>query len=327
MAAGPVTITGAGGFIGGAVAERYRSTGHAVRGVDVVADPGRAIVGGDVSRRGGWETALDGAELVVHTAALVSNTATRDQAWAVNVAGTRNVLDAARDAGARRVLVFSSAAVYSHRRTGTVTEDTPVRPGDGVYGDTKIAAENVALQVAAEGDLEVTILRPADVYGPGSRPWTVLPVRNLRAGRVVLPARGRGVFDPVYIDDLVAAVIAAGEVAEASGRVVNLGGGAPVTTAEFFGHYCRMLGIGPPRTAPTPVATGLATVVGWASRARGRPSEITAATMRMLSGTGSLSIERARQLLGWEPSIDLHEGMAITERWLRDTGELPPPDR
>ena len=265
-------------------------------------------------------------DLVVHTAALVSNTATRDEAWAVNVGGTRNVLDAARAGGARRVVVFSSAAVYSHRREGAVTEEVPVRPGDGVYGDTKIAAENVALQIAAAGDLEVTILRPADVYGPGSRPWTVLPVRNLRAGRVVLPARGRGIFDPVFVDDLVAAVVVAGEAPGAAGRVLNIGGGAPVTTAEFFGHYCRMLGIGPPRTAPTAVATGLAAVVGWASRARRRRSEINAATMRMLSGTGSLSIERARQLLGWEPAVGLDEGMAITERWLRDNGELPPPD-
>ena len=87
-----------------------------------------------------------------------------------------------------------------------------------VAEQARIAAENAALRAAAAGGVEVTILRPADVYGPGSRPWTVLPVRNLRAGRVVLPAFGQGVFDPVYIDDVVAAVAAAGERAEAAGR-------------------------------------------------------------------------------------------------------------
>jgi nucleoside-diphosphate-sugar epimerase len=293
-----------------------------VRGVDLAPEPAAGVVAGDIGRRGGWEAVFAGAELVVHTAALVSNTATRDQAWAVNVIGTRNVLDAARDARVRRVVVFSSAAVYSHHRDGAVTEDTPVRPGDGVYGDSKIAAEHLALLAHAAGGIEVTILRPSEVYGPGSRPWTVLPVRNLRAGRVVLPARGRGVFDPVYVDDVVVAVAAAGEAGAAAGRVVNVGGGAPVTTAEFFGHYCRMLGIGAPRTAPTPVASGLAAVVGRVSRLRGRPSEITPATMRMLAGTGSLSIERGRELLGWEPRVDLDEGMARTEAWLRDQGEL-----
>lgn len=322
MTGGPVAVTGASGFIGAAVALRCRSEGREVRGVDIETDIDGSVQRGDISRSGEWESAFDGADLVIHTAALVSNTATRDQAWNVNVLGTHHVLEAARRARVTRVVVFSSAAVYSHRRDGAVTEDTPVRPGDGVYGDTKIAAENAALRAAAAGGIEVTILRPANVYGPGSRPWTVSPVRNLRAGRVVLPAHGQGVFDPVYVDDVVAAAIAAGDADEAAGQVINIGGGAPVTTAEFFGHYARMLGIGPPKTAPTTLASGLAGLVGWTSRATGRPSEITPATMRMLSGTGFLSIERARLVLGWVPAIDLEEGMARTEAWLRAEGEL-----
>lgn len=321
MSDGPVAITGARGFIGAAVGRHYLAEGRDVRGIDVIADP-ESGVAGDISRRGAWATTFAGCDLVIHTAALVSNTGTRDDAWSVNVGGTRHVLDAARDAGVRRVVLFSSAAVYSHHRDGVVTEDTPVRPGDTVYGDTKIAAEHAALQAHAIGEIEVTILRPANVYGPGSRPWTVLPVRNLRAGRVVLPAGGRGVFDPVYIDDVVAAVAAVAVVDEAAGRVFNVGSGAPVTTAEFFVHYSRMLGIGPPHTAPTAVATGLAGLVGWASRVRGQPSEVTPATMRMLSGTGSLSIEYARKVLGWEPRVDLDTGMARTETWLRAQGEL-----
>lgn len=322
MSQSPVAVTGASGFIGAALVRQYRADGREVRGVDVDSGTEASVQHGDISRRGEWEVAFDDVDLVIHTAALVSNTATRDRAWEVNVLGTHHVLETARSAGVRRVVVFSSAAVYSHRRERGVTEDTPVRPGDGVYGDTKIAAENAALRAAAAGGVEVTILRPADVYGPGSRPWTVLPVRNLRAGRVVLPAFGQGVFDPVYIDDVVAAAIAAGDVGAAAGQIFNIGGGSPVTTAEFFGHYCTMLGIGPPKTAPTLVASGLAAAVGWASRARGRPSEITPATMRMLSGTGFLSIEQARRVLGWEPAVDLEEGMAGTESWLRAEGEL-----
>ena len=220
-----------------------------MRGVDREAVPRHGVVAGDISVAGPWRDHLAGCALVVHTAALVSNAVPREAAWATNVTGTRHVLDAAADGGAGRVLVFSSAAVYSHHRPAVVTEHSPVRPGSGVYGDTKIAAENLALQAHAADEVAVTVVRPSDVYGPGSRPWTVLPVRNLRAGRVVLPARGRGVFDPVYVDDLVDAVVAAGDTAEAAGRIINIGGGTPMTTAEFFGHYCRMLGIGPPRTA------------------------------------------------------------------------------
>ncbi len=323
MSGDAVFVTGARGFIGRAVAGRYRAQGRDVRGVDLAGADDSDVGDGDISREGPWQDAVAGCGVVVHTAAIVSNAASPDAAWAVNVLGTRHVLDAAVAAGAERVVVFSSAAVYSHRRDGLVTEQTPVRAGDTVYGDTKIAAENVAFQAHASGEIDVTVLRPSDIYGPASRPWTILPVRNLRAGRVVLPAHGRGVFDPLYIDDLVDAVVASAANADAAGQVINVGGGAPVPTAEFFGHYCRMLGIGPPRTAPTGVASALAGMVAGASRLLGRPSEITPATMRMLSGTGALAIDRARDLLGWEPRVDLADGMARTEVWLREAGEIP----
>jgi nucleoside-diphosphate-sugar epimerase len=315
-----VLVTGAGGFIGGAVAARYRSAGREVWGVDLREGPG--VEAADISRPGRWERRADGCSLVVHTAAVVSNAADPETVWAVNVTGTARVLAAARSVGVERLVLFSSAAVYSHRRPDVVTEDEPVRPGATAYGDSKIVAEHLALQAHATGELEVVIVRPANVYGPGSVPWTIQPVRNLRAGRVVLPAMGRGVFDPVYVDDLVGATVTAAGSPGAAGRVFNVGGGRPLSTAEFFGHYARMLGVDAPRAAPTPVATGLAAAVAGWSRLRGRRSEVAPATMRMLSSTGSLSIERARRLLGWEPAVDLAEGMARTEAWLHGQGEL-----
>jgi nucleoside-diphosphate-sugar epimerase len=322
MAANVVCITGASGFMGRALTRRYAEAGWAVRGIDRAAGPGGSVVAGDISRPGPWREVLDGADVVVHTAALVSNIASRDDAWRVNVAGTANVVAACRGGAAGRLLHVSSAAVYSHQRPAVVTEDHPVRPGGDVYGDTKIAAEQVVLQAHAAGDVAATIVRPTDVYGPGSRPWTILPVQMLRSGQVVLPARGQGSFNPIHVDDLTAGVVAAAEHPAAAGRVLNLSAGAAVPTKEFFGHYCRMLGIDGPRVAPTGVAVAVAAVVGSTLRALGRPSEANAATMRMLAATGEVSNRRAREVLGWEPVVDLAEGMARTERWLRDEGYL-----
>ncbi len=332
-----VFVTGASGFIGRALCRWYRAAGWTVRGVDR-ASPGATtdgaapvapvapddveVVPGDVTEPGDWVDALAGADLVIHTAALVSNTAGLAEGVRVNVGGTRRVVEAVAAAGAGRLVHFSSAAVYGHHRDGRVDEHEPVRPSGAVYGDTKIASEQVVLQAHAAGEISATIVRPTDVYGPGSRPWTILPVQMLRAGQVLLPAHGRGSFIPIYVDDLVDGVVSAAAGEEGAGQVFNLSGGQAVETREFLGHYCRMLGIGPPRTASTPVAVAVAEVMGRALRLAGRPSEANGATMRMLAATGDVSIDKARRLLGWEPAVDLDEGMRRTETWLRDAGYL-----
>jgi nucleoside-diphosphate-sugar epimerase len=311
-----VLVTGALGFIGRAVCERYRAAGAEVRGVDLRADPALGVVAGDVARAGDWQRQARGCDLVVHTAARVSLGGSLAPAWRTNVVGTAHALDAARDGGARRFVHLSSVTVFSFRFPDLVTEAHPVRPNGVPYVDTKIAGEQLVLQRHAAGEIECAIVRPGDVYGPGSRPWTVLPVRELERGRLVLPALGRGVFSPLYIDDLVAGIALVAAADAAAGQVVTLTDGAPVMTHEFFGHYARLIG----RrllVAPTPVAVALAGGVARASRALGRETEINAASAAYLARTGSYSIERARTLLGYAPAVDLADGMRRTTAWLR----------
>jgi nucleoside-diphosphate-sugar epimerase len=317
-----VFVTGALGFIGRAVADRYRAAGAEVRSVDVRADPAGGVVAGDIAEPGLWQEHAAGCDLVVHTAWVVSNVAGASHAWDVNVRGTRHVLDAAAAGGATRFVHFSSAAVYGHVRPDPVDERHPVRPTGATYGDTKIAAEQVVLQAHAAREVMATILRPGDVYGPGSRSWTVLPVEMLRRHQVLLPARGRGTFNPVFVDDLVDAVLLAATAEDGAGQVFNVTAGTAVDTREFFVHYTRMLGIAPAPVAPTSVAMVVAELLGRVSRALGRPSEASAATVRMLAGQGAVSIEKARRVLGYEPRVGLAEGMHRTEAWLRAEGML-----
>ncbi len=234
--------------------------------------------------------------------------------------GTRNVVEACRDASVRRLLHVSSAAVYSHNRPAVVTEDLPVRPSRRVYGDTKIAAEQVVWQAHAAGEVTATMVRPGDVYGPGSRPWTILPVQMLEAGQFLLPAKGHGIMNPLYVSDLVEGLLAAATNPSGAGQVFNLSGPEAVETREFFGHYCEMLGMGPPRVAPTGLAVAFATVLGGTLRALGRSSEASSDTMAMLATTARVSNRKAQDTLGWEPTVDLEDGMRLTETWLRSKG-------
>lgn len=313
-------VTGAAGFMGTAVSERLGALGYEVTGVDVVARDDRGVTMADISTPGPWQELVAGCDLVIHTAAVVSNSASLDSAWKVNVGGTRNVVEACRDGGVRRLLHVSSAAVYSHDRPPVVTEKLPVRPSGRVYGDTKIAAEQVVFQAHAAAEVTATVVRPGDIYGPGSRPWTILPIQMLAAGQVLLPARGHGLLNPLYVTDLVEGVITAATNPAGAGRVFNLSGPAAVETRDFFSHYTRMLGISAPRVAPTILAVVVATVVGSTLRALGRPSEASAGTMAMLATDARVSNELAYEVLGWEPQVDLATGMAMTEAWLRAEG-------
>jgi nucleoside-diphosphate-sugar epimerase len=318
-----VFITGARGFIGRALAQRYRTLGAEVFGVDMVADADPAVVAGDISAPGPWQLRAAGCDLFIHTAAIVSNAADLDRSWRINVLGTRRALDAAVRGGAQRFVHFSTVRAFSDLGfPDGVDERHPVRTDGNPYVDTKIASEQVVLQAHAAGEIPCTVIRPGDVYGPGSRPWTVLPVQLIKSGRFALPAMGRGILSPVFVENVVDGVLLAAANAAAAGAVLTISDGVGVSCAEFFGHYCRMLGRRGPVLLPTRVAVALARANATAARLAQRDTEVNEISILYLSRTGTYSIARARELLGYEPQVDLVEGMRRTEEWLRREGLL-----
>jgi hypothetical protein len=134
--------------------------------------------------------------------------------------------------------------------------------------DTKVASEQVVLQAHAAGEVACTIVRPGDVYGPGSYFWTLTAVREIAARRLVLPAMGRGKISPVYVDDVVEGVTLAAAHERAIGQVFTLSGGHDVEARDFWGRYARMLGKGRVPVAPTPVVMFIAAVIDRSPAAR-----------------------------------------------------------
>lgn len=318
---GRVFITGANGFIGRALARRYREYGAEVAGVDTVADPAWNVVAGDVREIGRWRGQLAGADLVIHTAAVVSMVAPLRAAWEVNCLGTRRLLMACRDGGVRRFVHLSSVAAFGFEFPDGVDESWPLITNGNSYTDTKITGEHAVLAAHAAGEMACTIVRPTDVYGPASRAWIVVPLEMMKSRQFLLPDRGRGVFSPVYIDDLVDGVVLAAGRREGAGQVFTVGGGSGVTCAEFFGHHWRWLGRkGAIPSLPLNVAIALAMAGGWLARRLGRSSELGHGSIGLFSRPGTYSIAKARQLLGYDPQVDLTEGMRRTEAWVRSTG-------
>lgn len=308
-----VLVTGANGFIGGALRQRFAALGHEVRGLDLQAGDG--VVAGDTLHPAGWADALQGVDVVIHTAAIVSTVAPLERAWQVNVLGTARVLEAAVEAGVGRFVFLSSIAVWGEDFPDGVTEDHPPRVQGRSYADTKINGEAVVLAAHAAGRIDGTIIRPGDVYGPGSRPWVVLPLQLIRRGMLLLPAHGKGIFSPVYVDDLVDGIVLAATRPEGRGEVFTVTSGQGVTCAAYFGRLAELVG-GTVRTGPTYPVVALMAAAGRAERALGRPSELSANAAGMMLRTGTYSIDKARRVLGYEPRIDLDEGMARTREWL-----------
>jgi nucleoside-diphosphate-sugar epimerase len=287
-------VTGSAGFLGERFCSALLERGYDVDGIDT-RPSARTTVVGDLTLDGPWQAVTTAADLVVHTAAIVGEKGSWDRFRAVNVGGTARVLAATTG----RLLHLSSIVVHGPDFPDQVGEDGPVRPTGNPYTDTKIASEHLVLQAAAAG-AAVTVIRPGDVYGPGSVPWTIRPVEMLQKRQ--LAAFTGGVLSPVYVDDVVSGGLAAATSEAGVGQVFHISGGVGVTPAEFFA-----------------LVRGLAGPLSLL----GDKAPLSRRTLEYVTHPGTYSIAKAEALLGWSPHVDLAEGMARTEKWLRAEGLLP----
>src|SRR4051812_15851876 len=294
-----VAVTGAGGFIGRALCERLHAEGALVTGIDVddsLAGRVRAARAEfrpcDTSDADGIRAAMDGAELVVHAAALVTDWGPMEDFVRVNVRGTHNVLEAARMLRCRRIVHLSSVASWGYEHRMALDEDAQPRPCGIPYIDTKAASDALAIGRARAGE-PIAVVRPGDVYGPRSTPWSVRPLEGIKTRRFMLVGKGEGLMTPVYVDDLVEAIALALTTLEARGQAFTVWDGSAVTCAEFFGSYARMLGRdGIPR-APRPVASVAGALQEAVARFTRKPPAFTRNAITFVSRKAAYSNRRA----------------------------------
>ncbi|WP_286977751.1 NAD(P)-dependent oxidoreductase [Pseudomonas sp.] len=319
-----VFITGANGFIGRSLLLRYKALGADVRGMDITADASHNVVAGDLTQPQRWAEHAKGCELFINTAAVVSLAASWKLYREVSVQAVRSCIDVAIASGAKRFVQISSIAALGWQYPDNADEKTDVVIGSHYrYGVAKGASEHVALAAHAAGEIECTVIRPGDVYGPGSRPWVSETFKMCKAGKLILPGKGNGIFTPVYIDDLLDGVMLASGLPEGRGQIFHLCGMGPVTVKQFFTHHWRWAGReGSPRTLPLCLAVGLARVLWGVNTLLKRDDEVTPDIMYMFARTGNISSAKAAKMLGYQPKVTLQEGMRRAEAWLRETGQM-----
>ncbi|MFV0494481.1 NAD-dependent epimerase/dehydratase family protein [Mycobacterium sp.] len=312
-----VFLTGANGFIGRTLAARLRELGGTVAGVDLIADPDNGIEAGSTADPSQWAHALAGADAVVHLAAIVSTVAPVDKAWEVNVLGTKKVIDAAVDAGVSRFVHLSSIAAYGWEFPDHVTETYPTRVTGGVstYVDTKTNSEQVVFANSHRG-METVVIRPGDVYGPGSV-WIREPIAMAKANQLVLPNGGSGVFDMIYVDNLVDGIVLALTTQGISGEIFNITEDQGVSNAAYFGEIASWVG-GKFRSVPIGIGLPAVGVAGKALRRLGKRSELGPGMLHMLNREHLVSNEKARKVLGFQPVVSYREGIARCREWAQD---------
>ncbi len=232
-------VTGGAGFLGAALANRLAADGHHVQALDDLSHgdaarlrDGVAFARGDVDDIPLLWSLLQDVDCVYHLAARVSVPQSilypREYAR-VNVGGTVSLMEAMRDTGVGRVVLASSGAVYGRQPRQPVREDDPPHP-DSPYAVSKWAAEQYIHTIGELWGLETVALRIFNAYGPGQNlPTSHAPVvpRFLQAalsgGSLVVYGDGRQTRDYVYVDDVVAALVAAATATEVNRAVINVG--------------------------------------------------------------------------------------------------------
>lgn len=327
-----VLVTGATGFIGGALAARLAGRGDRVRAlvrptssVEPLRRLGVELAAGDLADAASLRAAVAGCEAVVHVAGAVKVMREGDF-LRVNGEGTRAVAGACAAAfpPPRLVYVSSLAAAGPSAQGRARREEDPPAPVSR-YGESKLAGEREVRAVA--GRVEASIVRPPAVYGPGDRELVPALARLARFGLALeLGPSGRR-LSLLHVDDLsegILAVLDRGRRLSAEGPegTYFLEDGAVHAWGDLAREACAALGTSP-RTLRLPELTALPIALGASlfAAARRRPSILSLDKVReMRQMAWTCSSERARRELAWAPRRGLAEGMREAVGWLRAQG-------
>jgi nucleoside-diphosphate-sugar epimerase len=326
-----VLITGVTGFTGGHLARHLLACGHHVRGLvrpssaeraKPLAAQGLEVAEGDLTAAAMLGPACRGVDVVYHIAATYREAGQRDASYLdINVGGTTNLLRAALENGVRRFVHCSTGGVHGHIEHPPATEDAPLAPGD-VYQRSKLEGELAAAEFGRQHPIEVVVVRPIGIYGPGDLRFLKM-FRGLARGRFPMLGSGTVFYHLTYIDDLAEGFRLCGETGAAAGRTFLLAGPEYTTLADLVHRVAAAVGGRPPRVHwpvwPFWLAGALCEAV---SVPLGVEPPLYRRRVDFYRKSRAFDTTRARTVLGYNPQVSLQEGLRRTAEWYRTQGLL-----
>jgi nucleoside-diphosphate-sugar epimerase len=243
----------------------------------------------------------------------------RDVFFEVNQRGTERMLATARAAGVRRFVYCSTIGVHGDVHQAPADERSPFNPQDP-YQESKLKAEEACQRAMDAGGMEVVILRPCSIYGPGDLRMLKL-FRMLARRRFLMVDAGDPNFHPVYIDDLVDAFMAASTVPEAAGETFIVGGPRYLPLKEYVALAAAAVGVPPPRwRVPFSVMNVAAKACESVCASLRVEPPLHRRRLRFFKHNRAFCIDKARNVLGYQPRVDVEEGFRRTVEWYRGSG-------
>ena len=320
-------VTGAGGFVGSALCQALLRAGHEVVGLTRDPERSRARIDADVKLvRGGVgqpreiATAAAGCSLLFHAAGLPPGPAPQRVLRWLHVAGSENVLRAARHAGVKRVVHISCADVSLTAEDRMHWDEKRVltSPAVGAFAQSKLMAEELML-AASDDELAVVALRPARIWGPGDLEGVARLARDLRSGAFRLYGGGRNIVATAHIDNVCKAALLAATAEQAPSRAYYVTDGEFLDAHELYGKLLGALGLPMP---PVHGSFALAWLGALLKERLGNDGGARKAELLRNARSALFDLSAAVHDLGYEASLELGPRLAELQAWLSSQGGL-----
>ena len=322
-----IAVTGATGFVGGALARQLLQMGYRVRSMcrrpltEAERESGIEWIEGSLTDTDRFEALLRDARYCFHIAAMFRTEGPRKAFMQVNRDATRALLEASRRAGVERFIYCSSIGVHGNVADAPADENAPFAPRDP-YQESKLRAEDLCRDEMGRPGMSVVIVRPCSTYGPGDTRMLKL-FRLVQRRRFLFAGRQTPNFHPVYIDDLVAGYILTMVHPDAPSGTFILGDRAFLPLRDYVRAVATALDVPPPKTTiPYSLALMAARLCEALYAPLGLQPPLPRRRLTIFKHNRAFSIRRAQTVLGYQPLINLEEGFRRTITWYRQQGML-----
>jgi nucleoside-diphosphate-sugar epimerase len=329
-----IFITGVNGFIGSSLARYLVKLGHRVSGsvrdssdLSFLNDLHINSFTGTINDEDFLARCFHEQEIIFHVAGLASDWGSKRAYYQTNVIGTMNVAQEAFRAGVKRLVFISSTAVYGLMGYRYRTENDPRPTKNFPYAETKREAEDWLLSFAIENNFPITIVQPANVFGPNDRTFFIKFADGLKKGMVRFINQGNAWTCPTYIDNLTHALWLAATHQDAVNETFIISDGLEINWRQFVEKICRELAVPVPR-----VSLGfrlvylISSIIELAYRMLPVPKEppINRYRIRNFGIDYHFSIEKAKRVLDFSPHVDIDEAVRRTVQWYKEFREKKP---
>jgi len=333
-----VLVTGGTGFIGSHLVEKLLSEGRPVRvlvppkffepieveNLKIIEERGAEIVRGDLRDKNSLLPAVENVNAIFHLGAISRPMAISPQVyWDINSTGTKNLLEASRGADIKKFVHISTVSVLGDSHGGRALKEDDYQSGLGSYGISKLAAEHLALEFRQKYHLPVVIVRPCLIYGPRCLPRLIM-FKYVKKGLFPIFNGGKARMEFCYVKNLIQGILLAEKNEDVLGEVFNLTDGQSYRIGEILTTMAEELNAHPPFLRP-PVWAGKLAGLGMevASKVLGVYPPFSRTAADWMSRTESVyDCTKAKEILGYEPSYSLREGVRETIEWYKEKGLL-----